>query len=39
VSLPGVAEDVAARMIERGHAVCPYSHLARHGVAVETVQV
>jgi lipoyl-dependent peroxiredoxin len=36
VSLPGVAPDVAAKMIERGHFICPYSHLTQNGLAVET---
>jgi Ohr subfamily peroxiredoxin len=39
VSLPGVPEDVAAKMVERGHAVCPYSDLARNGMAVELTRV
>jgi osmotically inducible protein OsmC len=36
VSMPGVAADVAARIAERGHFICPYSHLSRGGVTVET---
>lgn len=36
VSLPGVAPEVAAKIAERGHFICPYSHLSRGGVAVET---
>lgn len=36
VSMPGVAPDVAAKIAERGHFICPYSHLSRGGVAVET---
>jgi Ohr subfamily peroxiredoxin len=37
VSLPGVPADVAAKMVERGHFICPYSHMTRNGLAVETV--
>ena len=36
VSLPGVPADVAAKIAERGHFICPYSHLSRGDVAVET---
>lgn len=36
VSLPGVAADVAAKIVERGHFICPYSHLTRNGLAVKT---
>lgn len=36
VSLPGVAPDVAAKIVERGHFICPYSHLTRNGLAVKT---
>lgn len=36
VSLPGLPADVAAKIAERGHFICPYSHLSRGGVKVET---
>lgn len=36
VSLPGVPADVAAKIVERGHFICPYSHLTRNGLAVKT---
>ena len=36
VSMPGVAPEVAAKIAERGHFICPYSNLSRGGVAVET---
>jgi osmotically inducible protein OsmC len=36
VSLPGVPADVAAKIAERGHFICPYSHFSRGGVTVET---
>lgn len=36
VSLPGVPADQAAKIAERGHFICPYSHLSRGGVSVET---
>ena len=39
VSLPGVAPDVAAKIAERGHFTCPYSHLIGGGVKVETALV
>jgi Ohr subfamily peroxiredoxin len=39
VSLPGVAPDVAAKIVERGHFVCPYSHFSRGEAKVETVLV
>lgn len=37
LSLPGVAPEVARAMADRGHHVCPYSHLSRNGIAVETL--
>ena len=37
VSMPGVPADVAAKIAERGHFICPYSHFSRGGVTVETV--
>lgn len=36
VSMPGVAPDVAQKIAERGHFICPYSHFSRGGVAVQT---
>lgn len=32
VSIPGVAEDVANRLIEVAHETCPYSKMARGGI-------
>lgn len=39
VSLPGVPADVAAKMVERGHFICPYSHFSRGEATVETALV
>ncbi len=39
VSLPGVAPDVAAKIAERGHFICPYSNLIAGNVKVETTLV
>ncbi len=39
VSMPGVPADVAAKIAERGHFICPYSHFSRGGVTVETVVI
>ena len=36
VSLPGLPAEVAQKIAERGHFICPYSHLSRGGVTVET---
>jgi lipoyl-dependent peroxiredoxin len=36
VSLPGVAPDVAQRLIEATHEVCPYSRATHGNIAVET---
>src|SRR5882672_3584885 len=36
VSLPGIAPDVAQRVIEATHEVCPYSRATHGNVAVET---
>ena len=36
VSLPGVAKDVAEKIVERGHFICPYSHMTRNGLTGET---
>lgn len=37
VSMPGLAPEVVAKIAERGHFICPYSHFSRGGVTVETV--
>ena len=37
VKMPGVDKAVAEKIAERGHFICPYSHLARGGVQVATV--
>ncbi|OZA08740.1 MAG: organic hydroperoxide resistance protein [Rhodobacterales bacterium 17-64-5] len=39
VSMPGLTADVVARIAERGHFICPYSHFSRGGVTVETTVV
>ena len=39
VSLPGLAPEVAAKIAERGHFICPYSHLIGGNVKVETALV
>lgn len=39
VSLPGVPADIAAKMVERGHFICPYSHFSRGESVVETALV
>ena len=36
VSMPGLPADVAAKIAERGHFICPYSHFSRGGVTVAT---
>ncbi|MEH2567193.1 organic hydroperoxide resistance protein [Bradyrhizobium sp. AZCC 2289] len=36
VSLPGIAADVALRLIEATHEVCPYSRATHGNIAVET---
>ena len=36
VSLPGLAPDVAQRLIEATHEVCPYSRATHGNIAVET---
>ena len=36
VSLPGLAADVAQRLIEATHEVCPYSRATHGNIAVET---
>ena len=37
VKMPGLDKAVAEKIAERGHFICPYSHLARGGVQVATV--
>jgi len=32
VSIPGLAEDVAQRLVDRAHATCPYSKMTRSGI-------
>jgi osmotically inducible protein OsmC len=32
VSIPGIAEDVAQRLVDRAHATCPYSKMTRNGI-------
>ncbi|WP_336814705.1 organic hydroperoxide resistance protein [Bosea sp. MMO-172] len=32
VSIPGLAEDVAQRLVDRAHATCPYSKMTRNGI-------
>ena len=39
VSLPGLSPEVAAKIAERGHFICPYSHLIAGNVKVETALV
>ena len=37
VSLPGLARDVAEKIVERGHFICPYSNATAGNIEVETV--
>ena len=39
VSLPGLAKDVAEKIAERGHFICPYSNATKGNIEVETVLV
>ncbi len=39
VNLPGVAPDVAAKIVERGHFICPYSNATAGNISVETTIV
>lgn len=39
VKMPGVDKAVAEKIAERGHFICPYSHLTRGGVQVQTAVV
>ena len=36
VSLPGVARDVAEKIAERGHFICPYSNATKGNIEVVT---
>ncbi|MBE3637010.1 organic hydroperoxide resistance protein [Mangrovicoccus algicola] len=36
VTLPGVARDVAEKMVERGHFICPYSNATKGNIEVTT---
>ncbi|MFC5397049.1 Ohr family peroxiredoxin [Bosea vestrisii] len=33
VSIPGVADDLAQRLVDRAHATRPYSRMTRNGIA------
>jgi len=35
VTLPGVERDVAQKMVDRGHFVCPYSNATQRNIEVE----
>lgn len=39
VSLPGLAKEVAEKIAERGHFICPYSNATKGNIEVETVLV
>lgn len=32
VSIPGIADDLAQRLVDRAHATCPYSKMTRNGI-------
>lgn len=36
VSMPGVDKDVAEKIAERGHFICPYSNATKGNIEVET---
>lgn len=36
VALPGVDRDVAEKIVERGHFICPYSNATQGNISVET---
>jgi osmotically inducible protein OsmC len=36
VSLPGLAKEVAEKIAERGHFICPYSNATKGNIEVET---
>lgn len=35
VSIPGLTEDVAQRLVDRAHATCPYSKMTRNGIEAQ----
>ena len=35
VSIPGVSEDVAQRLIDRAHETCPYSKMTKDGIEAD----
>ena len=37
VALPGLDRDVAEKIVERGHFICPYSNATQGNIEVETV--
>lgn len=37
VSLPGLKRDVAQKIADRGHFICPYSNATKGNIDVETV--
>ena len=39
VSLPGVPRDIAEKIMERGHFICPYSNATQGNIEVETALV
>ncbi|WP_189411388.1 organic hydroperoxide resistance protein [Neogemmobacter tilapiae] len=39
VNLPGVEKEAAARLVQAGHHICPYSNALKAGLPVETVIV
>ena len=39
VSMPGVAPEVAAKIAERGHFICPYSNATKGNIEVTTTVV
>jgi organic hydroperoxide reductase OsmC/OhrA len=36
VSLPGLAKEVAEKITQRGHFICPYSNATKGNIEVET---
>ena len=39
VALPGVDRDVAQKIVDRGHFICPYSNATKGNIAVTTTLV
>ena len=37
VALPGLDRDVAEKIVERGHFICPYSNATQGNIDIETV--